>query len=382
MIRNSRCIAVCVLLAILTPALSAQSSAPAQSVYSYRFTNFVWWSDSDLRLALKHKLPGLSDTLVPFSPKEAQVRLTLIELLKAKGIHADVQIFDPPKQVTPLLPSIVTGIRAAKTVSPGTPRPSIAFTIAAPPEILVGDVSVDGAPPEMQTTIQPIAQSLSGSPFGRNALGTEFRLHILFQSSAYLSATTTILAGTPVRTSTDHYVVPCTIKIDPGPPFHIGSIAIDAGPLFAGTDLSNYVLEQPGDLVVPHMFNRLVTTLRNTYLRAGYAHVEVNDDPVLDQQKALASYNIRVDPGSPYYLRNLTILNLDPAREQAVRDSLELKPGDPYNELALMSLFAKLHYNNPLFDGYTFGSHPREDEQDHLVDLTSTFDPPHQQKLR
>jgi hypothetical protein len=307
---------------------------------------------------------------------ESQVRVALIELLKTKGIHADVQIFGPPEQATPPVDSIAMGLRAAKMILPGFPKPTIAFTIAAPPEILVGDVSVDGAPPELQTSIQPIAQGLSGSPFASASM-ISFRLHSLFQSSAYLSATTNLLAGTPARTSPDHYVVPCTLKIDPGPAYHIGSISIDPGPLFAGADLSNYVLEQPGDLVVPHMLNRLVTTLRNTYLQAGYANAEVTYDPVLDHQKALASYNVHVDPGSLYHLRDITVLNLDPNREQAVRDMLNLKPGDPYNKLALTSLFVKLHYNNPLFAGYTFGSHQREDEKDHLVDLTLTFDVPH-----
>lgn len=359
MIRNLRNLAVCVSLSILAPALYAQSSAPAPKLYPYRFSNFIWWSDSDLRVALKHKLPSLPDTLIPFSPMEGDVRLALIELLKTKGIHADVQVFDPPEQVTPPWPD--------------APQPTISFTIAAPPQILVGDVSVDGAPAEMLTSIQPIAQRLSGSPYGQYPHMTELRLHTLFQSSAYLSATSTTLPGTPTRTAPDHYVVPCTINIDPGPAYHIGSISIDAGPLFAGADLSNYVLEQPGDLVVPHMLTRLVTTLKNTYLRAGYPDVEVADDPVLDKQKALASYNIHVDPGPIYHLRNLTILNLDPAREQVVRDILDLKPGDPYNKLVFGFLFAKLH-NNPLFTGYTFGSHPQQDENDHLVDLTITFD--------
>lgn len=361
MIRYLRCMAVGVSLSILTPTFSAQSPATASNRYPYHFSNFVWWSDADLRLALKHKLPGLGDTLLPFGSKEGEVRLALIELLKTKGIDADVQVFDPPLQAAPR--------------SPDASQLSIAFTIAAPPQILVGDVSLDGAPPEMQTSIRPIAQTLSGTPFASAASMANSRLHSLFQSSAYLSATTTFLAGTPIRTDPDHYVVPCTIKIDPGPAYHIGSISIDAGPLFAGTDLSNYVLEQPGELVVPHMLNRLVTTLRNTYFQAGYANAKVTYDPILDHQKAVASYNVRVDPGTIYHLRTLTILNLDPAREQAVRDILDLKPGDPYNQLVFELLFVKLR-SNPLFTGYTFGSHPREDDKDHVVDLTVTFDTP------
>jgi len=375
-IRYSRCMAVCVSLAILPPALSAQSPAPAKIRYPYRFTNFVWWTDADLRLALKHKLPALGDTLAPLSPMEFQVRLALIELLKTKGIHADVRIFGPPEQATPPVNSIAMGIRAAKISTPDAPKPSTAFTIAAPPEILVGDVAIDGAPPDMLTSIQPIAHSLSGSPYGQYPHMTEIRLYTLFQSSAYLSATSSTLPGTPIQTSPDHYVVPCTIKIDPGPAYHIGAISIDPGPLFAGADLSNYILEQPGDLVVPHMLNRLVTTLKNTYLRAGYAYVDVTDDPVLDKQKALASYNIRVDPGPVFHLRNLTIRNLDPAREQALRNMLDIKSGDLYNSLALLYLFQKLH-NDPLFAGYTYGYQPREDEKDQLVDLTITFDVSH-----
>ena len=376
MIRTLRNLTVCVSVAILAPALSAQASDAARKLYPYRFTNFIWWSDSDLRLALKRKLPGLGDTLAPFSPMDAQVRLALIELLKTKGIHADVQIFGPSEQVTPPVNSTATGSRAATMVRPNAPQPSIDFTIAAPLEILVGDVSVEGAPPEMLASIQQVAQSLSRSPFGQYPHMTELRLHTLFQSSAYLSGTSTTIPGTFTQTAPDHYVVPCTIKIDPGPAYHVGSISLDPGPLFAGADPSKYIPEKPGDVVVPNAFNSLVTTLKNTYLRAGYADVDISADPVLDNQKALASYNIRVDPGPIYHLRTLTILNLDPAREQAVRDVLALKPGDPYNKLAPLYLFPKLR-NNSLFAGYTYGYLPRADEKDHLVDVTFTFDVPH-----
>jgi hypothetical protein len=374
MIRCLRQLAVCVFIAILAPALIAQSS-PAPKRYPYRFSNFIWWTDADLRLALKQKIPNLGDTLVPFSAKEGEVRFALIDLLKTKGMDADVQVFDPPEQRTlpPNNPGL--GIHAPKPVWPEPPQVSIAFTIAAPPTILVGNVSVEGAPPELLHSIQQVAQNFSGTPYGEYPHMTEFRLHTLFQSSAYLSASSTVLPGTPIQTSADHYLVPCTIKIDPGPAFHLGSISIDAGPLFAAADLSNYVLEQPGDVIVPHMLSPLVTTLRNTYLAAGYANVDVTADPVLDQQKALASYNIRVESGPLYHLRSLTVLNLDPAREQAVRDMLALKPGDVYNSLAPMSLFAKLHDNNPLLAGYTYGYRALPDEKEHLVDLTITFDP-------
>jgi hypothetical protein len=54
---------------------------------------------------------------------------------------------------------------------------------------------------------------------------------------------------------------------------------------------------------------------------------------------------------------------------------LALKPGDVYNSLAPMSLFAKLHDNNPLLAGYTYGYRALPDEKEHLVDLTITFDP-------
>ncbi len=54
----------------------------------YRFSNFVWWSNDELRDLLKTRIPGLGGEIAPSSATEREIRDALKLLLKARGIVA------------------------------------------------------------------------------------------------------------------------------------------------------------------------------------------------------------------------------------------------------------------------------------------------------
>ena len=62
--------------------------------FPYAFGNFVWWSDSDLRAELKRHLPTLGEEIGRGSPIESRVQTVLIQLLREKGIQAEVQAIE------------------------------------------------------------------------------------------------------------------------------------------------------------------------------------------------------------------------------------------------------------------------------------------------
>jgi hypothetical protein len=85
------------LAAVLFAALTAMAAwargaaTDHPSHYPYTFTNFVWWSDAQLRAELTRRIPGLPLELAPDSTDESRIRTTLESLLKQKGISASVQ---------------------------------------------------------------------------------------------------------------------------------------------------------------------------------------------------------------------------------------------------------------------------------------------------
>lgn len=119
-------------------------------------------------------------------------------------------------------------------------------------------------------------------------------------------------------------------------------------------------------------FGHLAGELRALYWRYGYADVEIDGPAVLDRSHATASYHLEVVPGPLYHLRSVTIHNLDPEKEQRVRDLLGMKPGDVFDEMAINALYHKLSLDALLKDqGFTFN--PTKDKSTAEVDLTLDF---------
>lgn len=131
-----------VLLAFITcSAQTPKALQPYPDFLPYTFSNFVWWSDGELRSLVKSRVAGLSEEIPPRSPIEHKLRNALTEALKEKGIIAEVQSTEPSG-------SALTGERA-----PGAPPPSIVFSILSP-QILVDKVTVSGAPDAVATSLR------------------------------------------------------------------------------------------------------------------------------------------------------------------------------------------------------------------------------------
>ena len=122
------------LMLCVTAAGWSQTAQPTQSYPAhlpYRFSNFAWWSDDDLRLLLKNRIPGLGDEIAPTSAGEGKVREALKALLREKQIVAEVQSEEPS-------PSAISAERV-----PGAPEPAVVFSILTP-EVVVDKVVVLG----------------------------------------------------------------------------------------------------------------------------------------------------------------------------------------------------------------------------------------------
>ena len=357
-------IASCVCaLAIACLPCPAQVGAPGVSnvdKFPYSFTNFVWWTDADLRAILKRRIPGLGDEIGRESAAEARIRTTLVKLLQEKGIQADVQSFEPPLDAG-------TMKRVAEA-----PPPSIAFSIAAPPTIAIGTLTFENAPADASKSLESLATALQGRAYNSNTFWhpiSEVRENL--QAAGYLTATVEIRCLPPAKDG-ERYVVPLVGQVQPGPQFHVASITADGGPLLQGRDLSNYFTLQPGDIAKPNPFGRLTGSLRAVYWRAGYADVEFQGEPTLDTDKALASYALKVIPGPQYHLRSVAIENLDPVLEAKFRKFIGLQPGDTYDATAIPTT-PKMVAWIPELMGYVFSFSPHEDKVAHLVDLTFHF---------
>jgi hypothetical protein len=339
-------------------AQAEKSSPQANEQFPYSFTNFVWWSDVDLRNSLKQRIPNLTGEFSRNSPMERKVRVTLVQLLKEKGIRAEVQSEEPSLDI------------ASRTRVPEAPPPSIAFSVATPPQIKIEKLTVEGAPPDRSDLLLSMAASFAGRPYSANAFWIEkSQMAQTLQQVGYLSAIVELQPGAPLKDG-EIYFVPIKAIVTAGPRYHVSSVKVDGGPLLKGKDLTQYSSLKPGDVATTSAFGRLANSIRPLYWQAGYADVDFQGAPVLDPAKGLAAYQFEVLPGPVYHLRSLKITNLNSDQEAQVRTALGIKPGDVYDAFAVTTLNRKL--SGPL-PGYNFTFSPKEDKKAQLVDLSLDF---------
>jgi outer membrane translocation and assembly module TamA len=332
----------------------------------YSFSNFVWWSDEELRALLEKRIPGLGEEIATRTSAESRMREALTELLKEKGVVAEVQWEEPSNSALEPLDPMFFGMRL-----PERPKPTIVFSIFSP-KIQIDKVLLQSEAADAIAVLQTEAKSLEGRAYSASGDSfTKFRLSELLEQKGYLDAQIH-LSHSPPRKDGDRFLVNLSISIDAGPRYHVSTIKANGGPLLAGRDLSQFFRVKAGDLGGRNPFGPLENNLRQFYEHYGYADVYVETQTNLDREDALVEYRLNVVPGPVYHLRSLIIQNLKADQEDRVRDLLGMKPGDIYLGEAVTDLYRKVH-NEPLLKGYNFGFGPKRDRTANLIDLTLDF---------
>ncbi len=361
------------LLPICTPGVLGQAAkapqTPQQPVSErlpYRFSNFPWWTDAQIRTELKHRIPSLGDDVGRGSAQEAQVRDALTAMLAQKGVRATV-VSDEPSQTSAVVSAFM---KTLPFYIPGTAqRPHIVFSISSP-QVLVGGMEVDSSPEG--DLVSRVARQMEGKPF--DVSGIPLQAHQLaepLQRHGYLSAEVAVTAGRPMRVGESYYV-PMKAEVSAGPLYHVGMISADGGPLLHDRDLSGYYDLQTGEVATPYAFDRLESSIMTVYFQAGYASVHFVDQPQLDPEHATANYRLMTVTGPQYRLRTVTVKNLSPTQEAEVRKMLALAPGDVYDQIAIDELHAKVQDSANL-KGLDYSFAPATDRNLNVIDLTLDF---------
>jgi len=349
----------------LAPLLFAQSASPTTPApLPYKFTNFIWWTDAELRSLLKDRIPWLGDEITPDLATEAAVRIALTDLLSEKNIHAKVVAFEPGEY--PVRPGR----------DPDKPQP-ILFDIVDPKILIERVVLLDDPPADAREALSDTAHTMAGMNYEAPSMGFyEEPLMFDLQQLGYLSATVVLQPGAIARDG-DNFIVPLTAIIAAGPKYRVGSVTVDGGPLFRGKDLSRYISPKAGEVPDTNALGLLENTLRAAYWRGGYSDVEFNKNPTFDTVHGLVSYNFTVTPGPQYRLRTLKIEGLDTARQMLVKDRLGIKPGDIYPQIVSLPSLSDLSTrpDSPL-SGYGIGYTEGKDKAAAAIDLTLEFRKP------
>lgn len=358
-------------LGMVAPVCAQIPKTPASypDKLPYAFSNFVWWPDDELRALLKKRIPGLGDQIATTASAEGRVRDALTAILKEKGVAAEIQSEEPSYSAV-RQPDMQNMLGMGDLELPPS-HPAIVFSILRP-QVVVGIVTVQSDAADLTPDLAAELKPEEGKPFVISSLKfSQSRVEELARRRGYLGVTTQF-EYKPPRLEGGRYVADVSYLAVAGVRYHISSLTLDGGPLFEGKDLHQFVRAKVGDVAGSSPFAGVGPQLREYYRQQGFADVLVKTDQSLNAERAEATYSLRVIPGPVYHLQSLKIEKLSPEKEKAVREMLEMKPGDVYREAAIQRLYQKIG-KEPSFQGMSFGYKPKADKTAALVDLTLEF---------
>jgi outer membrane protein assembly factor BamA len=335
-------------------------------------------------IPLSKLLPTSFENLVWFTPEELTT-----------GIHAHVPLYrgvasdagNFPDAIQSALQQMLTekGITATLSntiVEPTTEHPIrvVDFKIEQP-SILIAKVTCtlsflpNASASYDKSGLETYLASLAGKSYneGLSDVTLEDRLLNPWLEMGFITAKLDDIHRTPT-TSSRGVDVTYTAHLDAGAMYTVKSLTWQATPIYTDADFARDAKLHPGQIANSRILANTEAPILTAYLLQGYMDVYILPHPILDTTAHTVAYTLEPIPGDIYRLHSINATGLSPDAQKAFNADWQLKPGDPYSDLAVNAFLIK-HVAQPLFRTYDPAFRAVADPQTHLVDLTLTFTP-------
>jgi outer membrane protein insertion porin family len=133
-----------------------------------------------------------------------------------------------------------------------------------------------------------------------------------------------------------------TIQIYEGPPYRIGSIAIEGQLRFPRRDVESQLTMRSGQPFRGSTFQRNVLALADFYSDRGFAYVNVDPTTKMDSQRHLINVKFFIKPGDEIRIDQITISGNTTTPEQVIRAALRIHEHELYSAHAIRESKARL----------------------------------------
>ena len=312
----------------LTPAAGGQA-------LPVRFVNFTWWGHDELVGLLEARVPLFHGTLPLQSNQTGEVEDALVALLRDKGI--------PDARVT-ALPS---------SDSPGDATNAVALSIASP-EILVGQVRFDNAPPALTEKLTTLTHALADRNFDLREINMTIRESTqgIFSDAGYLDATNDPLLFSAPRKDLGGYLVDVQVPMHPGPLYHIGNIVLHPEPPLTDSDLRAVLPFKTGDPASATDVRTAVSALALAYGDRGFLLARASATLDRNASNHTANYSFTFSPGAQFHLASIDASALTTELQEEFTSLWHVAPGavvDKSLENNLRDTLQKLHTRMGIF---------------------------------
>ncbi len=336
---------------------------PLAKLLPASFENLVWFTPDELTAGIHARVPLYRGVASDAGNFPDTIQAALQQMLAEKGITATLShtIVEPTTQH----PVRVVDFTIDK---PSVRLDKLHLSLMAPPD----------AAATLTPGLQQAANQAARSPFNEGLAGNTLGDILLnpMRNAGYINARLDniqrTVAPAPAPTQAPGFVVTYTARIVTGDAYKLSSLTWQPTPFYSAADFARDAKLHPGDLANANALAQTEAAISTAYLTLGYMDVYILSNPATDDTAHTVAYTLHAVPGDPYHLHAVTTTGLSPNAQKAFDAVWQMKPGDPYSDLAVDS-FLRKNIAQPAFAQYGASFRAAADPQTHLVDLTVTF---------
>jgi outer membrane protein assembly factor BamA len=327
------------LILTLTPSSATQ-------IVPVRYTNFVWWTPSELTTLIQARVPLYQGKLSLKGGMLEQVEAALVAILKQKGIDAEV---------TPI-----------EALGGG----SVTLAISRP-SILLGNIDVQGSLPTVASKLADMKAGFAAQEFDQQVLTKSIPLNTtdLYDNAGFLDATADPVTFAPPRKDKDTYLVDASTTVHPGELYRIHQLNFNAPPPLSRSDMEKAAAVKTGDPAGAFTLQHAADALAHAYTQRGFLDAKATHEFPKDVSTHTVDCTFTVTPGDLYHLAAVDVSAYPPDVQAAISRDSKLRPGVVADQDAIREIQQVLAQQHISTD-------PRlnitEDREHHLATITIT----------
>ncbi|HEX3560477.1 MAG TPA: POTRA domain-containing protein [Pyrinomonadaceae bacterium] len=277
------------------------------------FDNFVWFTDEELRDAVKRRVPTFDGTAPQSGGVTEQIRQALEDLLRERKVEGTVEY---------TLSSDASGRKIEHL-----------FSVRGP-ELRVCKLSFVGAHAVPEETLRQKSGGIFDNDYSRAFIEgfAEANLLPLYQERGYLRASFAPPKVKPDSSADCDKGVAVTMYVDEGS-IYVWDKAVWAG----ASALTPQELDAALGMREREVANRVkidkgLAAVGKAYARKGYLGASVRAAPDFDDENRRVAFRLQVEEGPQYHMGELTINGLSEADANNLHGRWRLLHGDVYEE--------------------------------------------------
>lgn len=277
------------------------------------FDNFVWFTDEELREAVKRRVPTFDGTAPEAGGITDQIKRALEDLLRERKVEGTVEY-------------------TLSALDPAGRKLEHLYTVHGP-ELRVCKLNFVGARSVPEETLVSKSGGILDSDYSRAFVTgyAESNLLPLYQERGYLRASFSPPTAKPFTGADCDKGVAVTMYVDEGSIYVWDKAEWAGASALTEQELSVALGMRPREIANRAKIDKGLAAVGKAYARKGHLDVRVRAVPSFDDTGRTVAFRFQIEEGPQYHMGELNIAGLNEVDANNLRGRWRLLHGDPFD---------------------------------------------------